>query len=45
MRFEFVVRSGKDIGRTVALDAGQTIGLGRLKGSDVTVDDEAYRSW
>jgi len=41
MRFEFVVRSGKDIGRTVALDTGQTIGLGRLKGSDVTVDDEA----
>jgi HD-GYP domain-containing protein (c-di-GMP phosphodiesterase class II) len=41
MRFEFVVRSGKDTGRTVALDTGQTIGLGRLKGSDMTVDDEA----
>ena len=41
MRFEFVVRSGKDTGRVVALDTGQTIGLGRLNGSDLTVDDEA----
>src|SRR5688572_31675874 len=41
MRFEFVVRAGKEVGRTVALSTGQTITLGRLKGCDVVVDDEA----
>jgi HD-GYP domain-containing protein (c-di-GMP phosphodiesterase class II) len=41
MRFEFVIRSGKEAGRTVALQTGQTITLGRLKGCDVVVDDEA----
>ena len=41
MRFEFVVRSGKEMGRTVALNTGQTITLGRLKGCEVVVDDEA----
>ena len=41
MRFEFVVRSGKEVGRTVAVNTGQTISLGRLKGCDVVVDDEA----
>ena len=41
MRFQFVVRSGKDMGRTVDLSSGQTITLGRLKGCDVVVDDEA----
>ncbi|MDO8677235.1 MAG: HD domain-containing protein [Acidobacteriota bacterium] len=41
MRFEFVVRSGKEVGRTVALSTGQTITLGRLKGCDVVLDDEA----
>lgn len=41
MRFEFVVRSGKDMGRTLALSTGQTITIGRLKGCDVVVDDEA----
>ena len=41
MRFEFVVRSGKEAGRTVTLSSGQTIALGRLKGCDVLVDDEA----
>ena len=41
MRFEFVVRSGKEIGRTVTVSAGQTVALGRLKGCDVVVDDEA----
>lgn len=41
MRFEFVVRSGKEVGRTVAVNSGQTISLGRLKGCDVVVDDEA----
>jgi len=41
MRFEFVVRSGKEVGRTVAVSTGQTIALGRLKGCDVVLDDEA----
>src|SRR5690349_13170839 len=41
MRFEFVVRSGKDVGRTVSISTGQTIAFGRLKGCDVLVDDEA----
>ena len=41
MRFEFVVRSGREAGRTVAVDSGQTIALGRLNGCDVVVDDEA----
>jgi len=41
MRFEFVVRSGKEAGRSVALNSGQAITLGRLKGCDVVVDDEA----
>jgi HD-GYP domain-containing protein (c-di-GMP phosphodiesterase class II) len=41
MRFEFAVRSGKEVGRTVAVSTGQSISLGRLKGCDVVVDDEA----
>jgi HD-GYP domain-containing protein (c-di-GMP phosphodiesterase class II) len=41
MRFEFVVRSGKEIGRTVAVSSGQAITLGRLKGCDMVIDDEA----
>ncbi|MGE0865141.1 MAG: HD domain-containing phosphohydrolase [Vicinamibacterales bacterium] len=41
MRFEFVVRSGNETGRTVAVNSGETITLGRLKGCDVVVDDEA----
>jgi HD-GYP domain-containing protein (c-di-GMP phosphodiesterase class II) len=41
MRFEFVVRSGKEMGRTIAVSSGQSITLGRLKGCDVVVDDEA----
>jgi HD-GYP domain-containing protein (c-di-GMP phosphodiesterase class II) len=41
MRFEFVVRSGKEAGRTLAVTSGQTITLGRLKGCDVVLDDEA----
>jgi HD-GYP domain-containing protein (c-di-GMP phosphodiesterase class II) len=41
MRFEFIVRSGKEAGRTVVVSTGQTISLGRLKGCDVVVDDEA----
>jgi HD-GYP domain-containing protein (c-di-GMP phosphodiesterase class II) len=41
MRFEFVVRSGKELGRTVQVSSGQSISLGRLKGCDVVLDDEA----
>jgi adenylate cyclase len=41
MRFEFIVRSGKEVGRTVTVNSGQSITLGRLKGCDVVVDDEA----
>ena len=41
MRFEFVVRSGKEAGRTVAVGTGQTITLGRSKDCDVVLDDEA----
>src|SRR5262245_53345847 len=41
MRFEFAVRSGKETGRTIAVATGQSITLGRLKGCDVVVDDEA----
>ena len=41
MRFEFVVRSGKEAGRTISVSTGQTLSLGRLKGCDVVVDDEA----
>jgi HD-GYP domain-containing protein (c-di-GMP phosphodiesterase class II) len=41
MRFEFIVRSGKELGRTVAVNSGQNISLGRQKGCDVVVDDEA----
>ena len=41
MRFEFVVKSGKEIGRTLAVNSGQSVTIGRLKGCDVVVDDEA----
>jgi len=41
VRFEFVVRSGKELGRTVVVSSGQTISIGRLKDCDVVVDDEA----
>src|SRR5262245_33693316 len=41
MRFEFVIRSGKEAGRAVPLVTGQTITIGRLKGCDIVVEDEA----
>ena len=41
MRFEFAVRSGREAGRIVAVNTGQTIALGRLKDCDVAIDDEA----
>ena len=41
MLFEFVVRSGKEVGRTITVASGQTVTLGRLKGCDIVVDDES----
>jgi HD-GYP domain-containing protein (c-di-GMP phosphodiesterase class II)/ribosome-associated protein YbcJ (S4-like RNA binding protein) len=41
MRFEFAVRSGAEAGRSVTVNSGQAITLGRLLGCDVVVDDEA----
>jgi HD-GYP domain-containing protein (c-di-GMP phosphodiesterase class II) len=41
MRFEFIVRSGAEAGRAVPLVSGQTLTIGRLKGCDIVVDDEA----
>jgi HD-GYP domain-containing protein (c-di-GMP phosphodiesterase class II) len=41
MRFEFVVRSGREAGRTIALGAGQGLTFGRLKNCDVQIDDES----
>ena len=41
MRFELLVRAGKELGRSVAVSTGQSITLGRLKGCDVVLDDEA----
>ena len=41
MRFEFVVREGREAGRTVALATGQTLTFGRLKSCDVQLDDES----
>ena len=41
MRFEFVVREGKQVGRTISIDSGQTISLGRLKDCNVVLDDGA----
>ena len=41
MRFEFVVRSGREAGRAIALATGQALTFGRLKNCDVQVDDES----
>ncbi len=41
MRFEFVVRSGREAGRSIALAAGQALTVGRLPACDVHVDDES----
>ena len=41
MRFEFVARSGREVGRTIALTTGQALTFGRLKNCDVQVDDES----
>ena len=41
VRFEFVVRSGREVGRAIALSTGQGVTFGRLKTCDVQVDDES----
>jgi HD-GYP domain-containing protein (c-di-GMP phosphodiesterase class II) len=41
VRFEFVVREGREAGRTVALATGQVLTFGRLKTCDVQLDDES----
>jgi HD-GYP domain-containing protein (c-di-GMP phosphodiesterase class II) len=41
MQFAFVVRSGKEKGRAIDVASGQSITLGRLKGCDVVLADEA----
>ena len=41
MRFEFVIRSGREAGRTISLSTGQALTVGRLKTSDLHLDDEA----
>ena len=40
MRFEFVIRSGREAGRTIAITTGQMLTFGRLKSCDVQLDDE-----
>jgi HD-GYP domain-containing protein (c-di-GMP phosphodiesterase class II)/pSer/pThr/pTyr-binding forkhead associated (FHA) protein len=41
VRFEFVIRSGRETGRAIALTTGQGVTFGRLKTCDVQLDDEA----
>jgi HD-GYP domain-containing protein (c-di-GMP phosphodiesterase class II) len=41
VRFEFVIVGGRDQGRTIDLDTGQTLTFGRLKSCDVQLDDES----
>lgn len=41
MRFEFVVRTGRDTGARIALATGQSLSVGRLKSCDVHIDDES----
>jgi HD-GYP domain-containing protein (c-di-GMP phosphodiesterase class II) len=41
MRFEFVVRTGREVGRAIAVSTGQAITFGRLKACDVQIDDES----
>jgi HD-GYP domain-containing protein (c-di-GMP phosphodiesterase class II) len=41
MRFEFLIRTGREAGRTLALATGQVLTVGRLKTCDVHLDDES----
>jgi HD-GYP domain-containing protein (c-di-GMP phosphodiesterase class II) len=41
VRFEFVIRSGRETGRAIRLTTGQSLTFGRLKTCDVQLDDES----
>jgi HD-GYP domain-containing protein (c-di-GMP phosphodiesterase class II) len=41
VRFEFVIRSGREDGREIALTTAQMLTVGRLKVCDVQLDDES----
>jgi HD-GYP domain-containing protein (c-di-GMP phosphodiesterase class II) len=41
VRFEFVVREGRDTGRAITLVSGQELTFGRLKSCDVALQDDA----
>lgn len=41
MRFEFVIRGGRDTGRVIAVNTGQMLTIGRLASCDVALDDDA----
>jgi HD-GYP domain-containing protein (c-di-GMP phosphodiesterase class II) len=41
VRFEFVVRTGREVGRAIAVSTGQAVTFGRLKTCDVQLDDES----
>ena len=41
MPFELTVCSGSDVGKTLTIDIGQTIALGRLQGCELLINDEA----
>jgi HD-GYP domain-containing protein (c-di-GMP phosphodiesterase class II) len=41
VRFEFVIRSGREAGRAIALTTGQALTFGRLQSCDVQLDDES----
>jgi HD-GYP domain-containing protein (c-di-GMP phosphodiesterase class II) len=41
VRFEFVVRSGREAGRAIALSPGQAVTFGRLKTCDIQIEDES----
>lgn len=41
MRFEFLIRTGRESGHRVALATGQSLSVGRLKSCDLHLDDES----
>lgn len=41
MRFEFLVRNGREAGRSIALATGQSLTFGRLETCDVPLEDES----
>jgi HD-GYP domain-containing protein (c-di-GMP phosphodiesterase class II) len=40
MRFDFTVCSGSDIGKTLAIDTGEAVAVGRMQGCELTINDE-----